>query len=96
MTIDETFDIGSDTRIGVDDSYSLPFRFTGTINKLTVRLGPSQMTAAQQHAAAETIKKATDQPGRQPPPKLFRLPWKPAGRLNTRRPANLPAGWRFF
>ena len=36
MTIDETFDIGVDTRTGVDDSYQLPFRFTGTIDKLLI------------------------------------------------------------
>ena len=30
MAIDESFDIGSDTRTGVDDSYKLPFRFNGT------------------------------------------------------------------
>jgi arylsulfatase len=29
MAIDESFDIGSDTRTAVDDSYELPFRFTG-------------------------------------------------------------------
>ena len=40
MTIDETFDIGSDTRTAVDDSYKLPFRFTGKIDKLTYKLGP--------------------------------------------------------
>ena len=50
MAIDESFDIGSDTRTGVDDSYKLPFRFTGTINKLTYKLGPSQMTAEEQKA----------------------------------------------
>ena len=60
MTIDETFDIGVDTRTGVDDSYELPFRFTGTIDKLTFKLGPSQMTAEEQKAAAEAIEKATD------------------------------------
>ena len=60
MSIDETFDIGIDTRTPVDDSYELPFRFTGTINKLTFKLGPSQMTAEEQQAAAEAIKKATD------------------------------------
>ena len=43
MAIDETFDIGSDTRTGVDDSYELPFRFTGTIDKLTFKLGPEQL-----------------------------------------------------
>ena len=56
MTIDETFDIGVDTRTGVDDSYELPFRFTGTINKLTFKLGPSQMTAAQQEDPREAVK----------------------------------------
>lgn len=60
MTCDETFDIGVDTRTGVDNSYELPFRFTGTIDKLTFKLGPSQMTAEEQHAAAAAIKKATD------------------------------------
>ena len=52
---DETFDIGSDTRTGVDDSYELPFHFTGTIDKLTFKLGPSQMTAANKKAAADAI-----------------------------------------
>jgi len=41
LTIDETFDIGSDTRTSVDDKdYQVPFRFTGTIDKLTVALKP--------------------------------------------------------
>lgn len=32
MTIDETFDVGLDTRTPVDDhDYQLPFRFTGKI-----------------------------------------------------------------
>ncbi|MBK9520731.1 MAG: arylsulfatase [Rhodocyclaceae bacterium] len=60
MSIDETLDIGSDTRSGVDDSYKLPFTFTGSINKLTFKLGPSQMTAAQQKTASEAIAKAKD------------------------------------
>ena len=51
MAIDESFDIGSDTRTGVDDSYKLPFHFTGTIDKLTYKLGPNQMTAEEQKAA---------------------------------------------
>jgi hypothetical protein len=40
---DETFDIGSDTRTGVallEYRYDSPFKFTGTINKLTFNLGP--------------------------------------------------------
>jgi len=39
MTIDESFDVGVDTRTSVDDKdYQLPFRFTGKLNKLTVEL----------------------------------------------------------
>jgi arylsulfatase A-like enzyme len=55
MTIDESFDVGIDTRTGVDDSYKLPFRFTGTIDKLTFKLGPSQLSAEDQKAKAEAI-----------------------------------------
>jgi hypothetical protein len=36
MSIDETFDVGADTRTPVDDSYDVPFRFTGAIDKLTI------------------------------------------------------------
>jgi arylsulfatase A-like enzyme len=60
MSIDESFDIGSDTRTGVDDSYQLPFRFTGTINKLTFKLGPSQLSAADQRTASEALARAHD------------------------------------
>ena len=60
MSIDETFDVGVDTRTGVDDSYQLPFKFTGTIDKLTFKLGPSQLTAAEQRAIEEKIALATD------------------------------------
>jgi arylsulfatase len=60
MTVDETFDIGVDTGTGVDESYKLPFKFTGTIDKLTFRLGPSQMTAEEQRALEEQLALATD------------------------------------
>ena len=40
MTVDESFDVGVDTRTPLDDrDYQVPFRFTGKLNK--VRLGPS-------------------------------------------------------
>jgi hypothetical protein len=45
MTLDESFDIGADTRTPVDDSYKVPFRFTGTIDKLTFKVGHEQVTA---------------------------------------------------
>jgi arylsulfatase len=60
MTIDETFDVGVDTRTGVDNSYELPFRFTGTIDKLTFKLGPEQLTAADRKAAEEMLARAHD------------------------------------
>ena len=51
---DETFDIGSDTGTPVDDrDYQVPFRFTGTIDKLTVTVEPPQLTP-------EDVKKLTD------------------------------------
>jgi arylsulfatase A-like enzyme len=49
MSIDETFDVGIDTRTPVDDNdYQVPFAFNGTINKLTINLKPAPMTAEQQ------------------------------------------------
>ncbi len=60
MSIDETLDIGSDTRTPVDDSYQLPFRFTGSINKLTFKLGKSQLSAAEQKKASDALARATD------------------------------------
>jgi len=60
MAIDETFDVGVDTRTGVDNSYELPFKFTGTIDKLTFKLGRSQMVAADQKAAQVRLAQARD------------------------------------
>ena len=45
MPADETFDVGIDTRTGVNDQdYQVPFRFNGKIDKLTFKLGPTQLT----------------------------------------------------
>ena len=55
FSIDESFDVGVDTRTGVDDSYELPFRFTGKLQKLTIKLGPDQMMAADHETKADTI-----------------------------------------
>jgi arylsulfatase A-like enzyme len=60
MAIDETFDIGSDTRTAVDDSYKLPFRFTGKIDKLTYKLGPQQMTNDEQKLIRHALERARD------------------------------------
>ena len=60
MAIDETFDVGVDTRTPVDFSYDVPFRFTGTIDKLTFNLGPEQLSVAEKQAAAKAIAVAKD------------------------------------
>ena len=54
MTIDETFDVGVDTRTPVDDNdYQVPFRFTGKLDKLTFKLGPTQLTEPDRKAHAQ-------------------------------------------
>jgi arylsulfatase A-like enzyme len=55
MAIDETFDIGMDTRTQVDFSYDLPFRFNGKIDKLTYNLGPSQLSAEDQRKVQDAV-----------------------------------------
>jgi arylsulfatase len=60
MSIDETFDIGIDTRTPVDFSYEVPFEFTGTIDKLNYKLGPEQLTAEDKQKAAEILARARD------------------------------------
>jgi arylsulfatase len=45
LPVDETFDIGVDTRTGVNDlDYQVPFPFNGKIEKLTFNLGPVHLT----------------------------------------------------
>jgi len=63
---DETFDIGQDTRTGVallEYRYDVPFKFTGTINKLTFNLGPQQLTEEERKqlpAIADAVARAKD------------------------------------
>ena len=46
---DETFDVGMDTGTPVDDKdYQVPFAFTGKLDKVTVSLKPSQLSAEDQ------------------------------------------------
>jgi hypothetical protein len=60
MSIDESFDVGVDTRTAVDDSYKLPFRFTGTIDKLTFKLGPEQLGENDRKAIQHAFARAND------------------------------------
>jgi len=58
---DETFDVGVDTRTGINDNdYQVPFAFNGAINKLTFNLGPSQLAQADKEKAASAIARAKD------------------------------------
>jgi len=44
---DETFDIGADTGTPVDDEdYQVPFKFTGKLNKLTLKVERPELTPA--------------------------------------------------
>jgi arylsulfatase len=57
----ETFDVGVDTRSGVNDlDYQVPFRFNGKINKLTLNVGPSQLTEVEQKNVEKAAAKAKD------------------------------------
>jgi hypothetical protein len=60
---DETFDIGQDTRTGVamiEYRYDVPFKFTGTINKLTFNLGPDKVTTEEREQMKKTVARARD------------------------------------
>ncbi len=61
---DETFDIGQDTRTGVallEYRYDVPFKFTGTINKLTFNLGPEQLTGEEREKLHKALAQARDE-----------------------------------
>lgn len=62
FSADETFDIGCDTGSPVSADYKSPFRFTGTIKKVEIKLEEEQLTPAEQaevkktHAAVEAAR----------------------------------------
>jgi arylsulfatase len=61
VTIDETFDVGLDTRTGVDDrDYKPPFRFNGKLGKVTFNLGPVVLSEPERKAMHESVIKAKD------------------------------------
>jgi len=60
---DETFDIGQDTRTGVallEYRYDSPFKFTGTINKVTFKLEPEPVKAEEREQMQKTVARARD------------------------------------
>jgi arylsulfatase len=61
ITIDETFDVGMDTRTSVDDKdYQPPFRFTGKLSKLTFKLGPVRLTEDERRVMHASLIGARD------------------------------------
>jgi arylsulfatase len=61
LNLGESFDVGVDTRTGVDDTdYQVPFRFTGSITNLTIKLGETQLTSAEQKDMQLQLAKAKD------------------------------------
>jgi arylsulfatase A-like enzyme len=58
---DETFDVGVDTRTGVNDQdYRVPFPFDGTIDKVTFKLGQTQLTEAEHRKIQLAVAVAND------------------------------------
>ena len=58
---DETFDIGADTGTPVDDAdYQVPFKFTGKIEKLTIKLEPPVLTPEDEKRLKEAEQSASD------------------------------------
>jgi hypothetical protein len=54
---DETFNVGIDTGTSVDgEDYQVPFPFTGKINKLTVKLGPEELTPDERKMIYGTLR----------------------------------------
>jgi arylsulfatase A-like enzyme len=61
MALDETFDVGVDTRTPVDDNdYQVPFRFSGKLAKLTIKLGPTQLTSEDHRIIQHALANAKD------------------------------------
>jgi arylsulfatase A-like enzyme len=58
---DETFDIGSDTGTPVDDhDYQVPFKFTGTIDKLTISVERPKLTPEDEKRLVQGAASAAD------------------------------------
>jgi arylsulfatase len=53
----EVFNVGIDTATSVDENdYQVPFPFTGKLEKLTVKLGPEKLSAAERQKVAKAFR----------------------------------------
>jgi hypothetical protein len=48
ISLDETLDCGEDTGTPVSESYQVPFKFTGTIAKVAIKIGEAKLTPQEQ------------------------------------------------
>jgi hypothetical protein len=48
ISADETLDIGEDTGTPVSEDYHVPFKFTGTLGKVVIKLGEGKLTPEEQ------------------------------------------------
>jgi arylsulfatase len=58
FTLDESFDVGEDTGTPVIDEYDakMPFKFTGSLEKVQIKVGPNELTP-QQRGELEQMKR---------------------------------------
>ena len=54
FSFDETFDVGEDTGTPVSLNYDVPFKFTGTIEKVVINLDQTKLGAADQQKLKDT------------------------------------------
>jgi len=58
---DETFDVGIDLRTELNaKDYQVPFAFDGKIDKLTIDLGPMQLSAGDEGKMKDAVSKGKD------------------------------------
>jgi arylsulfatase len=58
MQFDEAFNVGVDTGTAVEpEDYQVPFRFTGTLNKLTIKLNGPPLSKEMQEQKQQQQRK---------------------------------------
>jgi hypothetical protein len=60
MQWDENFDIGADTGTPVSNDYQVPFRFTGKLDKLTLKIERPKLTAEDEKRLRDAEVRAAD------------------------------------
>src|SRR5213078_2868251 len=58
MAVDETLDCGEDTGTPVSEDYHVPFKFTGELVKVVIKLGKSGLGAGDQKKLDELTRSA--------------------------------------